>query len=136
MVGIPTCNFLMSYWKQSLDVERFHDDNYPYYMIFEGIVDLALYDHTATNTKFIEVNTQDGIPDKLQWEDDDGGDYGPEEEDVIDVIDFIDDAVKDLERTVDNRNLFVRNGSGDQLLFANFPTFKSHVAIVMSVKHY
>lgn len=112
-----------------LDGETFSDDNYPYYMIFEGIVDLAVYDDTTTKTKFLEVDTSNAIPDELEWEDD----FGPND---TNVIDFIHDAVEDLGRTVDDRQFFGRNNNGDQLLFANFPTFKSHVAIVLSVKDY
>jgi hypothetical protein len=120
----------------SLGAERFNGDNYPYDMIFKGIVNLADYDEPTTKTKFVTVRPTDGpLPDELKWKDDSGdddefGDYS------TDVIELIDDAVSDLERTVDDRHYFRRNSTGDQLLFANFPTFKSHVAIVLVFETY
>ena len=107
---------------------RFIDEKYPYFMVFNGIVDLAGYDETATKTKFLEMNTYDGIPDNMEW----GNAFG----DNLNFLDFMDDAVEDLERAVEDRSRFKRNGNGDQLLFANFPTFKSHVAIVLNIKDY
>ena len=120
----------------SLDEARFSGDNYPHDVIFKGIVNLANYDETTTKTKFLTVRPTDGpLPDELKWTDDSGdddefGDYS------TDVIELIDDAVSDLEKAVDDMDYFGRNSTGDQLLFANFPTFKSHVAIFLLFEYY
>ena len=113
----------------SLDVQRFMKEGYPYDMIFEGIVNLAEYDETTVRTKFINVRPTDGpLPSHLIWEDD----YDTD----ADVLDLVADAVTDSALAVDEQRYFGRNTNGEQLLFASFPTFKSHVAIVMIVEDY
>lgn len=109
-----------------LDSERFFKDNYPFVMIFQGIVNFASYNKTTTKTTFINVRPTDGpLPEQL-------GD----EEGNSDVLYFVDQAVSETAVAVDERFFFHRNADGEQLLFANFPTFKSHVAIVMTVENY
>jgi len=111
-----------------LDVERFIREGYPYEMIFQGIVDLAGYNETTTKTTFINIKPTDGlIPPQLVSEEGDG---------TADVFDLVADAVRDTGVAVDEQQFFRRNADGEQLLFARFPTFKSHVAIVMVIEDY
>jgi hypothetical protein len=112
-----------------LDLERFTNDNYPFDMIFEGIVNLAGYNKTTTKTKFLNVRPTDAnIPEQLLWDEEDAT--------GLSVLDLVAEAFSETAVAVDKRPLFSRNTAGEQLLFESFPTFKSHVAIVMIVEDY
>jgi hypothetical protein len=107
--------------KGLLDADRFYHENYPYAEIFEGIVDLAGYDATTTKARFLKVVDGD-IPNALVLRVYDG--YEPN------VLNVVRDAVDEI------RGVPVDAPLGEQLLFATFPTFKSHVAIVLTTVAY
>lgn len=114
-----------------LDWDRFQGENYGYVEILDGIIRYVGYDGTRTRPGFIKIRPrEEQLPAELIWEDD----YDEGED--TDVLDFVDDAIKDTARAVDNRKFFGRNTKGEQLLYTNFPTFKSHVAIIMTIEEY
>ena len=120
--------------KHTLDDEFFLNANYPFAEIIAGVVEVSGYDKNTSITQFVDVRpySNEPLPEALDRTDQAnyGNDDGPEIR--YDVIEMAREAVEFSQDGTPSGDFF-QTGNRPQIVFNSFPSFKSHVAIVLNI---
>ena len=117
-----------------LDDEFFINANYPFAEIIAGVIEVAKYDKHTSMTQFVDVKPYSNEPLPEELDKTDEANYGNDdgEEQQYDVIEMARQAVEFSQDGTPSGDFF-QIGNRPQIVFNDFPSFKSHVAIVLNV---
>lgn len=119
--------------KHELTENFFFNENYPFAEILAGVVEVAGYDENTSVTQFVDVRPyKEDLPEKLDFTDSAnfGNDDGPEQ--PYNVVEMAREAVQFSPDGTPN-GAFLQSGNRPQIVYNRFPSFKSHVAIVLNI---
>lgn len=131
MCGVDTHTLQRAYLKLPdpnngvMDNARFEEEGYAFADLLELLMQYAGYDHETDHPTFLEIGNDDAIPEGLQLPDP----YSSDDDEGENIFEFAREVCR-----------FQPPGEfatgKEQLAFPTLPTFRSHIAIVLTVKVY